>query len=170
MRQAKPEPQSGSVSVPAPLSGPLSVPANSFGGAGRGVSKSPQPKIVEKYLNPAWQARNEKDLQEMSESHEKLINLILSEEEELIASHRMHIDMMVGIVKGEMGILHDVDQPGSDVEQYTSTLKNLLDQQVACIAGIQEKLETFNSHLKLEEEMNKKFYKFQSEILDLHDN
>ena len=106
----------------------------------------------------------------MSESHEKLINLILSEEEELIASHRMHIDMMVGIVKGEMGILHDVDQPGSDVEQYTSTLKNLLDQQVACIAGIQEKLETFNSHLKLEEEMNKKFYKFQSEILDLHDN
>lgn len=106
----------------------------------------------------------------MSESHEKLINLILTEEEELINSHRSHIDKMVGIIKGEMSILHDVDQPGSDVDEYTSSLKSMLDQEVSCIASIQAKLEAFTSHLRLEEEMSKKFYKLQSEILDLNDN
>ena len=132
--------------------------------------KVEQPKIVDKFLNPSWQAKNEKDLQEMSECHEKLINMILTEEEELIATHRGHIDSMVGIIKSEMGILHDVDQPGSDVDEYTNALRTMLDQQANCIISMKSKLDAFTSHLRLEEEMCKKFYRLQSEILDLDDN
>ena len=35
----------------------------------------------------------------MSEDHEKLIGLILVEEEEIITAHRTHIDDMVDLVK-----------------------------------------------------------------------
>ncbi|OMJ73142.1 hypothetical protein SteCoe_28238 [Stentor coeruleus] len=133
-------------------------------------SKTPPPKAVEKFLSPNWMAKSEKDLMEMSEGHEKLINLILTEEEELIASHRQHIDNMVGIIKDEMGILHEVDQPGSDVDEYATALRSMLEQQILCITEIKNKLENFTSHLRTEEEMSRKFYKLQSEILDLHDN
>jgi hypothetical protein len=125
---------------------------------------------VEKFLSNAWQAKSEKDLQEMSDSHEKLINLILTEEEELIGAHRGHIDSMVGIVKGEMGILHEVDQPGSDVDEYTSALRKMLDQKLECIMEMKNRLDSFASHLRLEEEISRKFYKLQAEILDLDEN
>ena len=136
------------------------------------VEKAPQkhPEVIAKYLNPNWQARNERDLQEMSENHEKLINLILSEEEELISAHRNHIDDMVGIVKDEMNILHEVDQPGSDVDEYIGSLKNMLDQKLRQIRAIQSKLENFTAHLRTEEEISRKFYKLQTEVLDLQNN
>lgn len=106
----------------------------------------------------------------MSESHEKLINLILGEEEELISAHRSHIDDIVGIVKDEISILHDVDQPGSDVDEYINALKTMLDQKMNHIRSIQSKLETFTMHLRTEEEISKKFYKLQTEVLDLQNN
>lgn len=106
----------------------------------------------------------------MSDGHEKLINLILAEEEELITTHKEHIDSMVGIIKGEMMILNEVDQPGSDVDEYTTALKVYLEQQVQCIMGIKEKVERFTQNLRVEEEVSKKFYRFQSEILGIHDN
>ena len=105
----------------------------------------------------------------MSEGHEKLINLILAEEEEIINAHKEHIDYMVAIIKGEMGILHEVDQPGSDVDDYTAALRNFLQQQVEGIVGMKEKLEGFQRHLKMEEEISKKFYKLQGDILGNQD-
>jgi kinesin family protein 2/24 len=128
-----------------------------------------QGRGVEKYLDDKWTARNEKDLQDMSEGHEKLINLILAEEEEIINAHKEHIDYMVAIIKGEMGILHEVDQPGSDVDDYTAALKNFLQQQVQGIMGMKEKLEGFQRHLRMEEEISKKFYKLQGDILGNQD-
>lgn len=46
-----------------------------------------------------WTAKNEEDLQLMSQKHEQLIGTILSEEEEVISSHRQHIDDMVELIK-----------------------------------------------------------------------
>jgi len=46
-----------------------------------------------------WTAKNEEDLQVMSQKHEQLIGTILSEEEDVISSHRQHIDDMVELVK-----------------------------------------------------------------------
>lgn len=46
-----------------------------------------------------WTARNEDDLQLLSQRHEQLIGMILSEEEDVISSHRQHIDDMVELIK-----------------------------------------------------------------------
>jgi kinesin family protein 2/24 len=105
----------------------------------------------------------------MSEGHEKLINVILAEEEEIINAHKEHIDDMVGIIKQEMNILHEVDQPGSDVDEYTNALKNFLEQQVKCISQMKERLGKFTQHLRMEEEISKKFYKFQGNILGVNE-
>lgn len=63
-------------------------------------------------------ANNDNDLQQMSEKHEQLIGIILTEEENVIASHRQHIDDMFYLVKQECLLLHEVDKPGSDVDDY----------------------------------------------------
>lgn len=47
----------------------------------------------------SWKAHSEEDLHKMSQKHEQLISLILSEEEEVIGLHRQHIDDMVELVK-----------------------------------------------------------------------
>lgn len=42
---------------------------------------------------------SEEELQELSQKHERLIEVILAEEEEVITLHRQHIDDMVELVK-----------------------------------------------------------------------
>lgn len=41
----------------------------------------------------------EESLQQINKKHEELINLILTEEEEVISMHRQHIDDMVDLIK-----------------------------------------------------------------------
>ncbi|CAG9311923.1 unnamed protein product [Blepharisma stoltei] len=120
-----------------------------------------------KYLNPNWRAMNEQDLQEMSETHEKLIAKILNEEEELITSHKQHIDTIVDIVKEEMILLNNVDKPGSDVEDYVGSLNRILERKIEGIRELQAKLNTFSSDINTEGLLSRRFYQFQNEVLDL---
>ena len=46
-----------------------------------------------------FKAKSEEDLQILNQKHEQLINIILAEEEEVITTHRQHIDDMVDLVK-----------------------------------------------------------------------
>lgn len=64
----------------------------------------------------------EDELVKIGQKHEYLISVILEEEENLIQSHRQHIDQMVELVKQEMMLLHNVDKPGSDVDEYVKGL------------------------------------------------
>lgn len=50
--------------------------------------------------------------------HENLIKVILEEEESLISRHRQHIDDIVDIIKQDMGLLQNVEEPQSDIEEY----------------------------------------------------
>ena len=43
--------------------------------------------------------------------HETLIKTILEDEEELIATHKKHIDSVVDVVKQDMHILEMIDKP-----------------------------------------------------------
>lgn len=52
---------------------------------------------VSKYNN--YEIRSDEDFQKLSNDHERLINLILQEEEEFIGYHKGHIDDMVELVK-----------------------------------------------------------------------
>ena len=46
-----------------------------------------------------WVGRTEEEITNLCENHERLIGIILEEEEDLISSHRQHIDDMVDVVK-----------------------------------------------------------------------
>ncbi|KAK6161165.1 hypothetical protein DH2020_004546 [Rehmannia glutinosa] len=57
------------------------------------------------------------------------INEILQEEEALIAAHRKEIEDTMEIVREEMKLLAEVDQPGSHIDNYVSQLSFVLSRQ-----------------------------------------
>jgi kinesin family protein 2/24 len=116
-----------------------------------------------------WKAQNEDDLQLMSQKHEQLISLILAEEEEVIGVHRQHIDDTVELVKQEMMLLHEVDKPGSDVDEYVESLDAILAHKMEIISVMRSRLRGFKDHLKEEELMSKKFYEQRGEMMDVFD-
>jgi kinesin family member 2/24 len=88
---------------------------------------------------------------DLSQEHQELVSTILSEEEDLVASHREHIHSMMNLVKEEMAILNRVDMPGAKIDKYAVELGKVLDQKLKQIVGLKERLDTFQKHL-LEEE------------------
>lgn len=105
------------------------------------------------------------DVDRICNDHEKLVEMILEEEEELIGSHRQHIDDVVDLVKQEMMILHDVDKPGSDIEEYVSSLDAILLHKMDLIGVVRQRLIDFYSHLKMEENLQK-LYQQKGSLLD----
>jgi len=101
--------------------------------------------------------------------HERLVATILAEEEELINSHRKQIDDMVEMIKSEMGLLHEVDRPGSDVNTYVAELDRVLEMKEEMISSLRNKLRNFHGHLIEEEQMSREFYSVQSEAMDVFD-
>ena len=95
------------------------------------------------------------DSEALCGDHEKLIEQILEEEESLISNHRHHIDDIVDLVKQEMMLLHEVDQPGSEVEEYVTKLDGILVHKMQHIMAIRTKLLGFHKHLKTEEVLSK---------------
>lgn len=95
------------------------------------------------------------DTEKLCTEHERLIEQILEEEEELITGHRRHIDDVVDLVKQEMTLLNEVDKPGSDVSTYVASLDKLLTQKISKITEMRKQLITFHTHLKTEEVMSK---------------
>ena len=59
------------------------------------------------------------------------------------------------LVKQEMMLLHEVDQPGSDVEDYVNKLDSILVHKMQIISDVRTKLLTFHKHLKTEEVLSK---------------
>jgi hypothetical protein len=114
--------------------------------------------------------RNEDDLQKLSVAHEKLINEILTEEEDFINGHRNHIDDMVDVVKQEMMLINDVDKPGSDIDSYVSSLDKLFQEKAEKIQNIRTRLLKFHRMLKEEEILAKKFTDYQNDIDMNEDN
>jgi len=108
--------------------------------------------------------RMEEALQRMSEEHERLIGLILNEEEALVAAHREHIDSMVEEVKQEMGLLHEVDKPGSDVDEYVNGLLQSLEQKGRMVERLKGQVLAFQSHLREEGQLSKQFYVAQGDM------
>lgn len=66
-------------------------------------------------------------------------------------------------------LLHDVDSPSSDVDSYVSNLDAILQQKREIISILGQRLYSFQSHLKKEEVLSKKFYEQRAQILDVFD-
>merc|ERR1719326_937421 len=96
-------------------------------------------------------------LDELARQHDRLIGTILAEEEELITSHRQHIDMMVELIKEEMVHLNNVDRPGSDVDAYVAGLDRILRLKAQYIGDIRSRVDLFKEHLQQEDALSRKF-------------
>lgn len=90
--------------LPQPAPVPSKIPVNPAPALVSPVSM----EIEKKKEHPEWQkkysliinlSRTEDELQKICGDHEKIVNLILEEEEEVIASHKQHIDEIVETVK-----------------------------------------------------------------------
>lgn len=79
------------------------------------------------------------------------INAILEEEEDLIAAHRLEVEDTMELVREEMKLLTEVDQPGSRIDRYVSQLSYLLSRKAAGIVNLQARLARFQRHLKEQE-------------------
>lgn len=52
-------------------------------------------------------------------------------------------------------LLHDVDKPGSDIEEYVSSLDAILLHKMELIGVVRQRLIDFYTHLKMEENLQK---------------
>eukprot|EP00826_Nyctotherus_ovalis_P033769 TRINITY_DN2751_c0_g1_i14.p5 TRINITY_DN2751_c0_g1~~TRINITY_DN2751_c0_g1_i14.p5 ORF type:complete len:259 (-),score=65.83 TRINITY_DN2751_c0_g1_i14:148-924(-) len=105
-----------------------------------------------------------RELEKICGEHERVVNLILEEEENIIAAHKQHIDEIVEMVKQEMQLLQELDKPDSDVDVYAALLDTTLANKVEAVNSLRKKLSTFRAHLRQEKELSKKFFEQQNEM------
>ncbi|KAF9673288.1 hypothetical protein SADUNF_Sadunf10G0008600 [Salix dunnii] len=84
------------------------------------------------------------------------INAILEEEEALIAAHRKEIEDTMEIVREEMKLLAEVDQPGSLIDNYVTQLSFVLSRKAAGLVSLQARLARFQHRLREQEILNRK--------------
>ena len=101
---------------------------------------------ISKYKN--YQIKNDEEYQKVSNIHEDLINIILKEEDNFITEHKNHIDSMVKTIKDEMSGIHEVEKPGSNIEEYTDNLDKLLSKEIESIMNLKNRLNKFRILLK----------------------
>ncbi|KAF6174400.1 hypothetical protein GIB67_024422 [Kingdonia uniflora] len=88
--------------------------------------------------------------------HDGDISAILEEEEALIAAHRKEIENTMEIVREEMKLLAEVDQPGSLIDNYVSRLNFVLSRKAAGLVSLQARLARFQHRLKEQEILGRK--------------
>ncbi|KAL7599714.1 kinesin-like protein KIN-13B isoform X1 [Lactuca sativa] len=76
------------------------------------------------------------------------LNALLEEEENLVSAHRKQVEETMDIVKEEMNLLVEVDQPGNQLDEYISKLNIILSQKAAGIQQLQTQLRDFQKHLE----------------------
>ncbi|CAL5393260.1 unnamed protein product [Camellia sinensis] len=84
------------------------------------------------------------------------INEILEEEEALIAAHRKEIEDTMEIVREEMKLLAEVEQPGSLIDNYVTQLNFVLSRKAAGLVSLQARLARFQHRLKEQEILSRK--------------
>ncbi|KAG8388335.1 hypothetical protein BUALT_Bualt02G0115000 [Buddleja alternifolia] len=76
------------------------------------------------------------------------MNTLLKEEEDLVNSHRKQVEETMDIVREEMNLLVEADQPGNQLDGYISKLNTILSQKAAGILQLQNQLAYFQKRLK----------------------
>lgn len=75
------------------------------------------------------------------------LDALLKEEEDLISAHRRQVEETIDIVREEMNLLIDADQPGNQLDDYISKLNAILSQKAAGILQLQTRLALFQRRL-----------------------
>ncbi|KAJ7969617.1 Kinesin-like protein [Quillaja saponaria] len=75
------------------------------------------------------------------------INALLKEEKDLVTYHKRQVKETIDIVKEEMNLLVEADQPGNHLDDYISKLNAILSQKAAGILELQTQLAQFQRSL-----------------------
>lgn len=76
------------------------------------------------------------------------LNALLKEEEDLVNAHRRQVEETMDIVREEMNLLVEADQPGNQLDDYISRLNAILSQKAAGILQLQNRLAHFQKRLR----------------------
>ncbi|KAK8477983.1 hypothetical protein V6N13_002544 [Hibiscus sabdariffa] len=76
------------------------------------------------------------------------LSALLKEEEDLVSAHRRQVEDTMELVREEMNLLVEADQPGNQLDDYISKLNTILSQKAAGIVQLQARLAQFQKHLK----------------------
>ncbi|ESW24822.1 hypothetical protein PHAVU_004G163200 [Phaseolus vulgaris] len=76
------------------------------------------------------------------------LNALLKEEEDLVTTHRRQVEETIDIVREEMNLLLEADQPGNQLDDYISKLNTILSQKATGIFQLQTRLAQFQRRLK----------------------
>ncbi|KAJ0989272.1 hypothetical protein J5N97_007628 [Dioscorea zingiberensis] len=108
--------------------------APSFGDKGRTVD--PQPK---------WKDVPDVDTNRFYSDDD--LSTLLKEEDDLVFAHRRQVEETINIVREEMELLEEADQPGNQLDEYISRLNSILAQKAAGIVNLQARLAHFQRRL-----------------------
>ncbi|KAJ4833430.1 hypothetical protein Tsubulata_034357 [Turnera subulata] len=75
------------------------------------------------------------------------LTALLKEEEDLVSAHRKQVEETLDIVREEMTLLVQADQPGNPLDDYISRLNSILSQKAAGILQLQNRLAQFQRRL-----------------------
>ena len=106
----------------------------------------------------------------LADEHEKLIEQILEDEEQLIFKHNTSCKESIQIVEKEMAILKEVDKPGSDVENYVEKLDQILLGKIEKMEELRKNVLDFYKNIKTEQQLNQIFQQFQTEMASDEDD
>ncbi|GAB4850186.1 Kinesin-like protein KIN-13B [Ancistrocladus abbreviatus] len=76
------------------------------------------------------------------------LNELLQEEEDLVNAHRRQVEETMDIVREEMNLLVEADQPGNQLDDYITRLNTILSQKAAGIVQLQTRLAHFQKRLR----------------------
>ncbi|KMT00805.1 hypothetical protein BVRB_9g220810 [Beta vulgaris subsp. vulgaris] len=82
------------------------------------------------------------------DSEDDELNDLLQEEEDLVNAHRRQVEETMEIVREEMNLLVEADQPGNQLDDYVTRLNAILSQKAAGIMQLQTRLANFQRRLK----------------------
>ncbi|XP_060669055.1 kinesin-like protein KIN-13B [Ziziphus jujuba] len=91
--------------------------------------------------------KNQPDFEVNNSGTDEDLIALLKEEEDLVTAHRRQVEEMIDIVREEMNLLVEADQPGNQLDGYISKLHAILSQKAAGILQLQTQLAQFQKHL-----------------------
>ncbi|GAV64486.1 Kinesin domain-containing protein [Cephalotus follicularis] len=101
-----------------------------------------------------WKPNGQTKLKDLPKSDFKKLhpdddlNALLLEEEDLVNAHRKQVEETMNIVKEEMNLLVEADQPGNQLDDYITRLNAILSQKADGILQLQNRLAQFQKRLK----------------------
>uniref|UniRef100_A0A803NZA9 Kinesin-like protein n=1 Tax=Cannabis sativa TaxID=3483 RepID=A0A803NZA9_CANSA len=91
--------------------------------------------------------RNDQEFGASNSSSDEDLIALLKEEEDLVTAHRRQVEKTIDIVKEEMNLLVEAENPGNQLSDYISKLNSILSQKATEILQLQTQLAQFQRHL-----------------------